>query len=94
MDLKVLIFVAFLVTFSHAAEEGKEAAAVPPALELDPTVTGDLTDSRVAAGIEAKVTDNLDFARLTIVFQNQMQQCGGSLIHPLFVLTSATCVKE
>lgn len=50
--------------------------------------------SRIAAGVDAKAGENLDFAMLSVFFQNQAQICGGSLIFPQYVITTATCVQE
>jgi hypothetical protein len=52
----------------------------------------DLT--RVAAGIDSVVAQNLDYTRLSVVFQNNFKNCGGSLVKGLYVLTSASCVYE
>lgn len=50
--------------------------------------------TRVAGGVDTKPLENLDFARLDVIFQNHHQICGGSLFYGLYVLTSASCVKE
>lgn len=53
-----------------------------------------MLEPRVADGIDAKPFENLDFARLAIVFQNYNRMCGGSLFLGLYVLTAASCVLE
>jgi hypothetical protein len=47
---------------------------------------------RIAAGVDAKPLENLDYARLAIVFQNYFRTCGGSLFSGIYVLTTASCV--
>lgn len=49
---------------------------------------------RIASGQVAVSGENLDYVLLTVVFQNQMQTCGGVLVHPRYVLTTASCVYE
>ena len=56
--------------------------------------TEDVFEPRVADGFDAKPNENLDFARLAIVFQNYNRMCGGSLFLGLYVLTAASCVHE
>lgn len=51
-------------------------------------------EPRVADGTDALPSENLDFARLAIVFQNYNKVCGGSLFLGLYVLTVASCVYE
>lgn len=50
--------------------------------------------SRIAGGVEAIAGENLDYALLHVFFQNQAQICGGVLVHPDYVVTTASCVKE
>jgi hypothetical protein len=52
------------------------------------------TNERIASGVDGIAGENLDYVQLTIIFYNQMQSCGGILIHPQYVLTTASCVKE
>lgn len=49
---------------------------------------------RIASGKDSKPNEELDYVILNVVFQNQMQRCGGTLIAPQYVLTSATCLYE
>lgn len=49
---------------------------------------------KIGSGKDVKAGDNLDYVVLNVVFQNQGQKCGGTLIAPQYVLTSATCVFE
>lgn len=53
-----------------------------------------MLEPRVADGFDSKPSENLDFARLAIVFQNYNRLCGGSLFLGLYVLTAASCVHE
>jgi secreted trypsin-like serine protease len=50
--------------------------------------------AKVASGMPAPKGLQLDYAFLSVVFVNQAQICGGSLIAPDMILTSATCVSE
>ena len=47
---------------------------------------------RIAAGVDAKPHENLDYARLAIVFQNYFRTCGKSLFSGVYILTTASCV--
>lgn len=49
---------------------------------------------KIGSGKDVKLGENLDYVVLNIIFQNQGQKCGGTLIAPQYVLTSATCVYE
>lgn len=51
-------------------------------------------DNKIASGYPAPKEKNLDYAFLSVVFINQAQICGGVLIEPEWILTSATCVSE
>ncbi|KAG5671435.1 hypothetical protein PVAND_001631 [Polypedilum vanderplanki] len=49
---------------------------------------------RIASGVDATVGENLEYVLLTIIFYNQMQTCGGILVQPQYVVTTASCVKD
>ncbi|KAL7022983.1 hypothetical protein ACKWTF_012445 [Chironomus riparius] len=49
---------------------------------------------KIGSGKDVKSGENLDYVVLNVVFQNQGQKCGGTLIAPQYVLTSATCVFD
>lgn len=49
---------------------------------------------KIGSGKDVKPGENLDYVVLNVIFQNQGQKCGGTLIAPQYVLTSATCVFE
>ncbi|XP_070497984.1 ionotropic receptor 21a [Chironomus tepperi] len=49
---------------------------------------------KIGSGKDVKPGENLDYVVLNIIFQNQGQKCGGTLIAPQYVLTSATCVFD
>ena len=48
--------------------------------------------SRIASGITTKPEVVPDFVSLKIIFENELKTCGGTLIRPDYVLTSASCV--
>lgn len=51
-------------------------------------------DPKIATGVAANKTLKLDYALLSVVFINQAQICGGTLITTSWILTSATCLFE
>ena len=48
--------------------------------------------SRIASGITTKPEVVPDFVSLMISFEKEIKTCGGTLIRPNYVLTSASCV--
>jgi Trypsin len=53
-----------------------------------------MIEAKVAAGTAANKTLALDYVLLSVVFRNQAQICGGTLVTDQWILTSATCVQE
>ena len=51
-------------------------------------------ESRIASGMNTKPEVVPDFVSLMINFEEKSRICGGTLIKPNFVLTSASCVYE
>jgi secreted trypsin-like serine protease len=78
--------VQFLVVLFFAASQGKVGG----------TTVNDARKNyaRIAAGVDGAAGENLNYVLLSVLFYNQAQKCGGILIHPQFVLTTATCVYE
>ncbi|CAO1427005.1 unnamed protein product [Diamesa tonsa] len=53
-----------------------------------------LNDERIAGGVDSKAGEQPSFVYLTVLFEEKTQNCGGVLIKPNYVLTSASCVKD
>ena len=53
-----------------------------------------LNDERIAGGVDSKPGQQPSYVYLNVLFEEKSQNCGGVLIKPNYVLTSASCVKE
>lgn len=86
----LLIFVACGLIESFVAHEIYENTAEGVIYEH----RVDSIDSKIALGVAANKTLKLDYALLSVVFINQAQICGGTLVSESWILTSAICLKE
>lgn len=83
--LFLLIIASLIISISGGVEDD---------YYTDEFIDENIDKTRVAAGTDSVQLQNLDYTRLSIVFQNNFKTCGGSLIKGLYVLTSASCVYE
>ncbi|CAO1428286.1 unnamed protein product [Diamesa serratosioi] len=53
-----------------------------------------LKEDRIAGGVDSKPGEQPSFVYMSVLFEEKTQNCGGVLIKPNYVLTSASCVKD
>lgn len=76
--LEVLVVIAAILSRATASSESFNASL-----------------AKVSGGVAVSRSQAPDFALLSVTFRNvQTQACGGTLLFPLWVLTSATCLFE
>lgn len=84
---KLLIIAAYGLLETFGAEDVFEVSA-------EALIYQEAIASKISSGTNANRTLKTDYALLSVVFINQAQICGGTLVSSQWILTSATCLYE